>query len=66
MGDYKSAYSDISKDYIEKVVPTSDIEKGRYNRSKDREAQFNEHWLKQEVNLNEVVDRFVPSVEGVR
>jgi hypothetical protein len=64
MGDYKSAYSDISKDYIEKIVPTSEVEKGRYNRSKEREAQFNEDWLKQKVNLNEVVDRFLPAVEG--
>jgi hypothetical protein len=63
MGDYKSAYSDISKDYIEKIVPTREVEKGRYNRSKEREAQFNENWLKQKVNLNEIVDRFVPAVE---
>lgn len=64
MGDYKSAYSDISKDYIEKIVPTSEVEKGRYNRSKEREAQYGENWQTQKVNLNEVVDRFVPSVDG--
>lgn len=64
MADYKSAYSDISKDYIENVVPYSEIDQQRYDRSKLREARNNENWLKQKVNLNEIVDRFVPEVDG--
>ena len=64
MADYKSAYSDISKDYIENTVPFNSVDQGRYKRSKEREAQYNENWIKQKVNLNEIVDKFVPSVEG--
>jgi len=64
MADYKSAYSDISKDYIENTVPSNSKDKGRYDRSKNREALYNENWLKQKVNLNEIVDKFVPSVDG--
>lgn len=64
MADYKSAYSDISRDYIENVVPYNEIDQQRYERSKLREERNNENWLKQKVNLNEVVDRFVPEVNG--
>lgn len=64
MADYKSAYSDISKDYIENAVPSHPVDQGRYDRSKAREAAHNDTWIKQKVNLNEIVDRFVPSVEG--
>lgn len=60
MSDYKAAYSDISKDYIENYVPKNQIEQERYNRSKAREAKNNENWIKQKVNLNEIVDRFIP------
>ncbi|MDO4501392.1 MAG: hypothetical protein Q4B60_09025 [Erysipelotrichaceae bacterium] len=63
MSDYKQAYSDISKDYIENVVPYSDLDKARYDRSKARESKYNDAWLKQKVNLNEIVDQFVPEVE---
>lgn len=63
MADYKSAYSDISKDYIENIVPTNFVDQKRYSQSKKREALHNESWIKQKVNLNEIVDRFVPSVE---
>lgn len=64
MADYKSAYSDISKDYIENTVPSNPVDQGRYDRSKNREALYNENWIKQKVNLNEIVDKFVPSLEG--
>ena len=60
MADYKSAYSDISKDYIENLVPSSSLEQERYDRSKVREANNNENWIKQKVNLNEIVDQFIP------
>lgn len=60
MSDYKAAYSDISKDYIENYVSKNQIEQERYNRSKAREARNNENWIKQKVNLNEIVDCFIP------
>lgn len=66
MSDYKAAYSDISKDYIENVVPTNDLDQGRYDRSKLREAQHNEQWKKNKVNLNEIVDKFVPETDKFR
>lgn len=64
MSDFKTAYSEISKDYIENIVPTNSIDQGRYNRSKAREAQHNQTWIKQKVNLNDIVDQFVPQVNG--
>ncbi len=60
MADYKSAYSDISKDYIENVVSSSSLEQERYSRSKSRKEKNNNNWLKRKVNLNEIVDRFIP------
>lgn len=68
MADYKQAYSDISKDYIENVIPTSEIDQNRYDRSKAREALYNEDWSANKVNLNEIVDQFVDStnVHGER
>lgn len=60
MADYKSAYSDISKNYVENIVPASQLDQDRYARSKVREARNNENWLKQKVNLNLIVDRFIP------
>ena len=64
MADYKSAYSDISKDYIENTVPSNPVEQGRYDRSKKREAEHNKNWIKQKVNINEIVDKFISTVEG--
>ncbi len=63
MADYKAAYSDISRDYIENIVPSNSVDQGRYDRSKAREAAHNDTWMKQKVNLNEIVDKFVPSIE---
>ncbi len=60
MADYKAAYSDISKNYVDNIVPESQIEQDRYERSKMREARNNDNWIKKKVNLNEIVDRFIP------
>ena len=60
MSDYKAAYSDVSNFYINDVVPLNSIDQDRYGRSKAREEKFNENWKKQKVNLNEIVDKFVP------
>lgn len=60
MADYKAAYSDVSRDYVESTVPNSQSDFDRYTRSKIREARNNENWNKQKVNLNEIVDHFIP------
>lgn len=61
MSDYKAAYSDISNEYITTTVPQNDIDKERYDRSKDRESRNNENWNKQKVNLNDIVYKFIPT-----
>lgn len=61
MADYKSSYSEISGIYFDELVPRDEIEQKRYKRSKIREARNNENWIRQKVNLNEVVDRFIPA-----
>lgn len=62
MSDFKTAYSDIAKDYIENVVSTNSIDQGRYSRSKVREDQHNQIWIKQKVNLNDIVNQFAQQV----
>ncbi len=38
----------------------------RYDRSKDREARWNESWKRQPVDLNDIVSRFTPGAQGRR
>lgn len=58
MSDYKAQYSDESEEYVKKVVPSSELDQARYDRSKLREQKHNESWIKQKVSLNEVVGKF--------
>ena len=58
MSDYKEAYSEISKYYVEKKVLVDTIEKTRYDKSKIRESKHNEDWKKLSVNLNEIENKF--------
>ena len=60
MADYKTAYSDVSKVYIDTEVPLSQLDQCRYKRSKIREKDNNENWIKRKVNLNDIVDFFIP------
>ena len=60
MADNKSAYSEASKHYVEVRVPASELDRERFDRSKLREAQYNENWKKQMVNINEIIDQFCP------
>ena len=60
MGDSKSRYSDFSNHYVEVAVRQSDLEQARYNRSKEREKRHNENWIKQKVNINDIVRKFTP------
>ena len=66
MSDSKSTYSEVSKYYVNVTVPQNDIDRRRYVRSKDREKKWNQDWLKNKVNVNEVVDRFVPKGDPKR
>ena len=70
MSDAKTPYSKISNYYVTITVPNSSIDQGRYDRSKERERKYNKNWIKQKVNINEIVDLFAPgstgSVEGVK
>lgn len=60
MADQKSSYSEASKHYVEVKVTESALDKERFDRSKLREAKYNENWSKQKVNINEIVDEFTP------
>lgn len=66
MSDSKSTYSEASEYYVNVTVPQNDIDRRRYVRSKDREKKWNQDWLKNKVNVNEVVDRFVPKGDPKR
>ncbi len=66
MSDYKTAYSEVSQHYVETVVPFSDVDQGRYERSKSREARHNDQWIRNPVNINEICDRFTPGDDGYR
>lgn len=66
MSDSKQRYSDSSRSYIGNDVPGSMVDQGRYDRSKDREARWNESWKRQPVDLNDIVSRFTPGAQGRR
>ncbi len=66
MSDSKQRYSDSSRSYIGNDVPSSTVDRKRYDSSKAREAKWNENWKKQPVNLNDIVNRFTPGVQGRR
>lgn len=64
MADTKSLYSEVSHYYVEEKVLSSAVDRGRYERSKERERKYNENWKKTPVNINEIVDRFAPGDDG--
>ncbi|WP_137656665.1 hypothetical protein [Bifidobacterium moukalabense] len=66
MSDNKQRYSDSSRNYIDNNVPSSTVDRRRYDSSKDREAKWNENWKKQPVDLNEIVNRFTPGAQERR
>jgi hypothetical protein len=61
MADFKGVYSKISKTYVETIAPSDEMEKARYERSKKREEANNNNWVRQKVNLNENVEKFIPT-----
>ncbi|TPF80094.1 hypothetical protein BW12_09180 [Bifidobacterium sp. UTCIF-3] len=60
MSDTKSEYSAASKRYLEDVVPQSPMEQERVRKAKERESLYNDDWIKQSVNLNDVIEIFAP------
>ncbi|WP_154055613.1 hypothetical protein [Bifidobacterium bifidum] len=66
MSDSKQRYSDSSRGYVGNDVPNSTVDRRRYDSSKAREAKWNENWKKQSVDLNDIVSRFTPGVQGRR
>lgn len=64
MADNKSSYSNASTNYVTKKIFQSSIDMGRYVRSKAREAQFNENWKQNMVNINDVINQFAPNSIG--
>lgn len=64
MSDSKSIYSEMSNYYINERVPSSNVDQGRYDRSKERERKYNENWKRRPVNINEICDKFAPGDDG--
>lgn len=64
MADKKSLYSEVSRYFVEEKVPATSLDRGRYERSKERERKYNENWKKVSVNINEIVDKFAPEDDG--
>ncbi|MBR6475262.1 MAG: hypothetical protein IKS98_07405 [Lachnospiraceae bacterium] len=64
MADSKSSYSNASTNYVTKKIYQSSMDMGRYSRSKNREAQYNEDWKKHMVNINDVIKQFAPNSVG--
>ena len=63
MSDTKSDYSDASRHYLKDIVPKSTVEQERVRKAKEREARYNDDWLKHPANINDV-DRFAPGAKG--
>lgn len=64
MSNAKEMYSEASKYYCETKVPVSPKDQERYNRSKVREAVFNENWKRENVNIIDIVEQFAPEAEA--
>lgn len=61
MSDAKSHYSAASSDYVNRIVSSSPIDRERYRRAKAREARWNANWIRQSVNINDVIRNFTPN-----
>ena len=64
MSDSKTAYSEVSHYYVEVLAARHEADRLIYERSKKREAKYNDEWQKQPVNINEICDRFAPGDSG--
>ncbi len=64
--DYKTAYHEVSELYVTVTATQSEIDKMRYQRAKRREAIHGSNWEKNKVNINEIVDKFIPDKENIK
>lgn len=64
MADNKELYSKASEYYVENKSVNSNIDHNRFERSKIREQKYNEEWLKNKVNLNDIIDQFTPDFKA--
>ena len=60
MANSKRMYSKLAEYYNGFVVPGSEKDRVRYEKSKERERKYNEHWKQHKVNLNELVNKYAP------
>jgi len=58
MGDAKSAYSDISRDFVDNKTVESSEAMREYEKSKNRERLHGDDWRQYPANLNDVVEEF--------
>ena len=63
-------YSKLAEYYNGFVVPGSEKDRVRYEKSKERERKYNEHRKQHKVNLNELVNKYTPGatpkIKGVK
>lgn len=63
MSNAKAAYSEVSRFYCNVLVPAnSEIEKA-YVRSKIREQNHNEKWIREKVNIVDIVNQYAPDAK---
>lgn len=61
MSNAKEIYSEASKYYCEVSVRENPLDAARYERSKAREAKYNENWKRQKVNIIDIVEKYAPN-----
>ena len=62
MSNHKTIYSNLSSYYVGFVVPDSEKAQKDFLSSKKREADWNDNWKKYKVNINVLLDKYVPGV----
>ncbi len=64
MSNAKEIYSKAAAYYCETKIQLNPLDQARYNRSKEKERQFNENWKKEKVNLIEIVEKYAPNAKA--
>lgn len=65
MADSKTNYSSSSREYVSNISNTSKNAAIGYEKSKSREQRYNDNWLQNKANINDVVEKFAPNSKGV-
>lgn len=61
MSNAKEIYSEASRFYCNVLVPANGKIEKDYNNSKLREQKHNENWLKEKVNIIDIVNQYAPN-----